>query len=164
MKSMKISVVCLAVLSGLVLGSGTLFAHHGTGTSYDMHKVVVVKGVITKFNFANPHSQLYFDVTVPWTVTAEGEADKPETMSPEGGTVMHWSAEMRNPRNLMAQGHSRKELMEKLAAGVEVTVTGNPSKSGTPVLVLGKAVTADGWCLCDQAGSDEPGVAGTLVE
>ena len=142
---MKRSVLFLAVLSGLLLGSGTLSAHHGTGTSYDMHKVVVLKGVVTQFNMANPHSQLYFDVT------------------DEKGKVVHWSAEMRNPRNLQAQGHTKKELTGKLAAGAQVTVTGNPSKAGTPVLVLGQAVTADGWCLCKQAGSDAPGVVGDLV-
>lgn len=138
--------VVLAILAGVVMAPGLLFAHHGTGASYDMHKVVVLKGVISNFNFSNPHSQLYFDVT---------DAD---------GKVTHWSAEMRNPRNLEAQGHTRKELATKLAAGTNVEVTGNPSKAGTPVLVLGKALTADGWCLCKQAGSDAPGVVGGLVE
>ena len=136
--------VVVAILAGIA--PGLLLAHHGTGASYDMHKVVVLKGVISNFNFSNPHSQLYFDVT---------DAD---------GKVTHWSAEMRNPRNLEAQGHTRKELTTKLAAGTNVEVTGNPSKAGTPVLVLGKAVTGDGWCLCKQAGSDAPGVVGGLVE
>ena len=161
---MKKSGAFLVFFSGLLLGSGALFAHHGTGTSYDMHSVVVVKGVVTKFNFANPHSQLYFDTTESWTLTPEGQADKPQVVPVEAGKVVHWSAEMRNPRNLMALGYTRKDLMEKFAVGAKVEVTGNPSKAGTPVLVLGKAVTADGWCLCDQAGSDEPGKAGTLVE
>jgi len=136
----------IAAVAGLLLVPGLLFAHHGTGASYDMHKVVVLKGVITQFNFANPHSQLYFDVT------------------DDQGAVTHWSAEMRNPRNLEAQGHTRKELATKLAPGAKVEVTGNPSKAGTPVLVLGKALTDDGWCLCKQAGSDAPGVVGGLVE
>ena len=143
---MKKPIIFLAVLAGLLLVSGTVLAHHGTGTSYDMHKVVVLDGVVTQFNFANPHSQLYFDVT------------------DATGKVVHWSAEMRNPRNLQAQGHTKKELTEKFAPGAKVNVTGNPSKAGTPVLVLGKAVTADGWCLCKQAGSDAPGVVGGLVE
>ena len=139
-------VISLVLLAGLLLGSGTLLAHHGTGASYDMHKVVVVKGVVTQFNFANPHSQLYFDV------------------KDDQGKIAHWSAERRNPRNLEAQGHTRKELTGKFTEGTQVTVTGNPSKAGTPVLVLGQAVTADGWCLCKQAGSDAPGVVGSLVE
>jgi Family of unknown function (DUF6152) len=143
---MKKSIVVLAVFAGFLTGSVSLSAHHGTGASYDMHKVVVLKGTIVRFAMANPHSQLYFDV------------------KDDQGNLVHWSAEMRNPRNLEAQGHTRKELMDKLSSGAAVTVTGNPSKAGTPVLVLGQAVTGDGWCLCKQAGSDAPGVVGGLVE
>lgn len=146
---MKKSVVAIAMLAGFLTGSVPVFAHHGTGTSYDMHKVVVLKGVVTRFAMTNPHSQLYFDVT----------NDK--------GEVEHWSAEMRNPRNLESAGHSRKELESKFAPGTQITITGNPSKAGTPVLVFGKAVTTDGWCLCDHEGgigSEAPGVAGGGVE
>ena len=42
---MKKCVVVLVVLTGFLLGS-SLSAHHGTGASYDVHKVIVVKGVI----------------------------------------------------------------------------------------------------------------------
>ncbi len=97
---MKKSVIVLVVLAGFLTGS-SLFAHHGTGTSYDMHKVVVVKGVITQFNFANPHSQLYFDVT------------------DDSGKVTHWSAEMRNPRNLESEGHTRKGTYDGARFGNE---------------------------------------------
>jgi len=140
---MKIkSAVILATFLSLLTVSVSLFAHHGTAVSYDIKKVVVLKGTVTKFAFANPHSQLYFDV----------KDDK--------GQVAHWAAEMRNPQNLKSFGHSMKELNDKFAPGASVTVTGNPSKSGAPVLVFGKAVLADGWCLCNHeggVGSDAPG-------
>jgi Family of unknown function (DUF6152) len=140
---MKIkSVVMIFTVLVLLMASGSLFAHHGTAVSYNIHKVLVLKGVVTSFAFSNPHSQLYFDVT------------------DEKGKVTSWAAEMRNPRNLQAFGHTKKELNEKFAPGTRVTVTGNPSKSGAPVLVFGKAVLADGWCLCDHeggVGSDAPG-------
>ena len=135
-------VVLLAMFFGLLMVSASVFAHHGTGISYDMHKVVVLKGVVSKFVEANPHSQLYFDVT----------DDK--------GNVTQWAAEMRNPRNLQSFGHTQRELNQKFAPGTPITVTGNPSKSGAPVLVFGKAVLADGWCLCNHeggVGSDAPG-------
>ena len=138
-------VVFLAMFFGLLMVSASLFAHHGTGISYDMHKVVVLKGVVSKFVESNPHSQLYFDVT----------NDK--------GDVEHWAAEMRNPRNLSSYGYTQHFLQQKFAPGAQITVTGNPSKAGTPVLVFGRAVTADGWCLCNHQGgigSDAPGVAG----
>ena len=128
---MKKMVASLAMLSGFVMVSGSLFAHHGTGAAYEMHKTIVVKGVITEFDYVNPHSQLYFDVT----------DDK--------GNVVHWSTEMTNPFNFQALGHNRKELMEKFVPGTIVTVTGSPSKNGTPNMLFGKAVVADGWCLCN---------------
>jgi hypothetical protein len=132
----------LAVAVGMLAGT-QLFAHHGTGISYDMHKTVTVKGVITRFAFQNPHSQLYFDV------------------KDESGNVTHWAAEMRAPGNLEANGYTRKGLLDKLAPGANVTVTGNPSKAGSPVMVFVKATLDDGWCLCNDAGGgrDEGGGA-----
>lgn len=125
--------VVFAVAFGMLMGS-QLFAHHGTGISYDMKKTVTVKGVITKFAFQNPHSQLYFDV------------------KDDSGAITHWAAEMRAPGNLEANGYTRKGLMEKLAPGADVAVTGNPSKAGSPVMVFVKATLNDGWCLCNDAG------------
>jgi hypothetical protein len=124
----------IGVILGLLIVSTPLMAHHGTGVSYDMKKVVAMKGVVTRFAFANPHSQLYFDVT----------DDK--------GNVTHWAAEMRAPGNLLAEGYTRHGLMEKLAPGTPITVTGNPSKSGAPVLVFSKAVLGDGYCICNHDG------------
>src|ERR1700745_1959220 len=125
--------VALAVVGMFVLSMAAL-AHHGTGISYDMNKAVTLKGVVTKFEWLNPHSQLYFDVK-----------DK-------DGKTVQWAAEMRAPGNLIAEGYTRKELLEKLKPGTEVTVTGNPSKSGAPVLVFIKLTTANGYCLCNSGG------------
>ena len=131
----------VAVVIGLLVVSVPLMAHHGTGVSYDMKKAITLKGVVTRFAFANPHSQLYFDVT----------DDK--------GNVAHWAAEMRAPGNLIAEGYTRRGLLDKLAAGTPITVTGNPSKSGAPVLVFSKAVLGDGYCICNHdggIGNDNP--------
>ena len=134
---MKRMVVFLAMVSGFLMGSGSVFAHHGTGASYDMRKTVVLKGVVTEFAYTNPHSQLYFDVT------------------DEKGNLVHWATEMQNPFNFESHGHTRKELAEKFAPGAIVTVSGNPSKAGTPYLLFEKAVVADGWCLCNGARNGE---------
>ena len=132
----------LSVVVGFLIFGIPLLAHHGTAVSYNIHKVLILKGTVTHFAFSNPHSQLYFNVT----------DDK--------GNVTEWAAEMRNPRNLQSFGHTQRELNQKFAPGTPITVTGNPSKSGAPVLVFGKAVLADGWCLCNHeggVGSDAPG-------
>jgi Family of unknown function (DUF6152) len=139
--SLKIKLGCVAAVIALLAVSIPLMAHHGTGVSYDMKKVTTLKGVVTRFAFANPHSQLYFDVT----------DDK--------GTVTHWAAEMRAPGNLIAEGYTRRGLLDKLAPGTPITVTGNPSKSGAPVLVFSKAVLGDGYCICNHdggIGNDNP--------
>jgi hypothetical protein len=134
--------VAVAVVLGMMVGT-QVFAHHGTGISYDMKKTLTVKGVITKFAFQNPHSQLYFDA------------------KDDQGNIVHWAAEMRAPGNLEANGYTRKDLLEKLAPGANVTVTGNPSKAGSPVMVFVKAVLDDGWCLCNDAGGGREGDAGS---
>jgi|SRR5579872_2709675 len=132
----------LVLIVGFLIFGIPLLAHHGTAVSYNIHKVLILKGTVAHFAFSNPHSQLYFNVT----------DDK--------GNVTQWAAEMRNPRNLQSYGHTQRELNQKFAPGAQITVTGNPSKSGAPVLVFGKAVLADGWCLCNHeggVGSDAPG-------
>ena len=50
--------VTASIIAGILLFSGPVFAHHGTGISYDLTKLVTVKGTITNFAFHNPHSQL----------------------------------------------------------------------------------------------------------
>ncbi len=114
------------IMGSLLLTSIPVFAHHGTGISYDLTKLVTVKGVITNFEFHNPHSQLYWDA------------------KDEQGNTVHWSAEMNAPGNLERAGYTRRQLFELLKPGLEVTVTGFQSRSGAPVVVFSKAVTATG--------------------
>ena len=68
------SISIVAVTLGLLLVSIPALAHHGTNL-YDMTKTTSLKGTITKFEWGNPHNQIYFDVT----------DDK--------GVVSHWNAE-----------------------------------------------------------------------
>jgi uncharacterized protein DUF6152 len=123
---MKNHLIAFCVAVGLLVVSIPTLAHHGTGASYDLSKLVTVKGVITRFAWSNPHSQLYFDAT----------DDK--------GNVQHWSAEMNAPGNLERAGYTRKGMLDMMKVGTEVTVSGFQSKAGTPVMVFSKAVLADG--------------------
>ena len=126
-------IVSLAAVCLLTVSTAAM-AHHGTGISYDLSKLVSAKGVIVKFALSNPHSQLYFDVT----------DDK--------GNVEHWSAEMNAPTNLERAGFSRRQLLNLFSPGSEVTVYGFRSKSGAPVVVFSKAVFADGREFKSQGG------------
>jgi hypothetical protein len=123
MKNYLIFVCTLIAVLTLSLAAS---AHHGTGVSYDLTKLVTVKGVITKYAWANPHSQLYFDVT------------------DEKGNVEHWSAEMNAPGNLERAGYTRSGMLKLFKVGAEVTVSGFRSKAGAPVMVFSRAVFPDG--------------------
>jgi len=132
---MKTYLIILSLVTVSLLMVSTLaIAHHGTGISYDLSKLVSVKGVVVKFALSNPHSQLYFDVT----------DDK--------GDIEHWSAEMNAPTNLERAGFSRRQLLNLFTPGSEVTVYGFRSKSGAPVVVFSKAVLADGREFKSQGG------------
>jgi hypothetical protein len=98
-----------------------VFAHHGNA-AYEMSKTISFKATITKYDYTNPHTTIYFDVT----------DDK--------GNVEHWVAETTNPAMLNRVGWSR----DTLKAGDQVTVVANPNKVGAKVVFLQKVVFSDG--------------------
>jgi hypothetical protein len=126
--------IILLMTAGLLLLVTPALAHHGTGVSYDLSKLVAVKGVVVKYAWSNPHSQLYFDV------------------KDDNGNIEHWSAEMNAPTNLERAGFTRKFMFDFFQPGAEVTVSGFRSKSGAPVVVFSKAVLADGREFKSQGG------------
>jgi hypothetical protein len=120
-----------AVLTiALLLGSGSLLAHHGM-SSYDFQRSITVKGTVTKFEFTNPHVLLHFDVK-------------------EGNKVVAWIGESGSP-NMMRRGGWTKTSVK---AGDQVTVIGAPAKNGSPSLRFLKVVLADGRELDPAKGFD----------
>ena len=103
----------LGVVFGLLMVSGPLSAHHGT-TVFDMEKVTILKGTITKFEFVNPHTIIYFDVMG------------------EKGSVEHWLAESSSNNHLSRGGYDKNTLKP----GDQVTITGHRAKNGANTLEL----------------------------
>src|SRR5439155_6221900 len=104
-----------------------VFAHHGTGISYDSSKMLKMNVTVTEFRYANPHPQLYGD--------AEGA----------GGKVEHWGFEIApNIAQLIKGGWSKKRTLEALAPGTKVTVEYSPSRAGGTVGVLRTVKNAKG--------------------
>jgi Family of unknown function (DUF6152) len=99
----------LAATAVLFSISFPAFAHHGTA-AYDMTKTVTVKGKVVRFNFINPHAQVYFDG------------------SDEKGNVEHWQAELTSPNHLIHTGWSK----ETLKTDDQITVTGYRAKDSSP--------------------------------
>jgi hypothetical protein len=108
----------------------TARAHHGTNTEYDSDHPMTVVGVVTEFLFANPHVQIYFDVT----------DDK--------GKVTHWGVESASPGRLVRVGWNRNIIKP----GDKLTLTFEPARSGNPVGGLKKVVLPDGRVLGGSAG------------
>ncbi|MEP7307368.1 MAG: DUF6152 family protein [Acidobacteriota bacterium] len=121
---------------GLLLGSKPLIAHHGTANVYDMSKPVVMKGTLTKFEWTNPHNQIFFDVTDEKGVT-------------------HWTAATEPPQVMLELGWTRKSL----TIGEQVTVYVFVAKNGAPVGNLQKIVLANGTELSAGRGGPAPGAA-----
>ena len=111
-------VIVFLVLSFL---AGPMYAHHGTA-AYDTEKLVTLKGVVTSFEFINPHAEIRVAVT------------------DENGRTVNWLAETNNPNRLARRGWNRNVLK----TGDMITIIGNPVKSGAPSLRHTKVVLADG--------------------
>ncbi|OFW28344.1 MAG: hypothetical protein A3J28_09630 [Acidobacteria bacterium RIFCSPLOWO2_12_FULL_60_22] len=111
----------LAVAAGLAMIAGPIFAHHGVGP-FDTRRSTTVKGTITKFDFIQPHVQMYFDV------------------KNDNGAVEKWSAESASPNMMHRAGWDRNTLKP----GDQITATGNPAKDGSTSMRLTKLVMASG--------------------
>lgn len=93
----KSSVVVSLVMTALVAN-----AHHGTAGQFDETKSVKVSGVVTKIEFVNPHSYVYFNVT-----------------NPKGG-VDAWRCEMRAASVLKRSGWTA----DMFKPGTHITIAG----------------------------------------
>ena len=117
--------ICLFVL--IATAPLAAEAHHGTAPSYDLSKQWTKDAVITSFHYANPHPQLFFDLT------------------DEKGNVEHWSAEMLpNPAGLLRVGWTRVRSTQALAPGAKVKITISPAKAGGPVGLVVKITDLKG--------------------
>jgi hypothetical protein len=90
----------------VLASSAGLFAHHGFGT-FDLTKSVTYSGKLTRIEFINPHSWLYFEVTDP------------------SGKVTKHRCEMRSAHTLRRSGWSK----ELFATGALVTIEASPDRA-----------------------------------
>lgn len=119
---------------GLLALAVPLLAHHGNA-AYADNPIELKQATVTKFNWANPHSLLYFDV------------------KDQKGNVVHWVGETGSPSALELIGWS-KTVVEP---GDVITVFLYPSKSGSPAGRLNKIVLTDGTTLHDTQLGGEGG-------
>ena len=114
----------LAVLlgaTGFLLVSGPVLAHHGR-SNYDMTFTATLKGVVTEFQWTNPHALIMFDVT------------------DETGKVEKWIGETNSPNTLSRQGWTKNTVR----VGDQITLIGHRVKGGANYINFSKIIFADG--------------------
>jgi hypothetical protein len=127
----------LATLLGAVLlaASPPAWVHH-SGAMFDRTKVVKIIGVVTEFNWSNPHSSFKVDV------------------SDANGNIETWAIEMNGPNNLVHEGWKRTSIKP----GDKVSVIVNPLRDGRPGGWWVGIMLADGKFLgSDHANPEDNG-------
>jgi hypothetical protein len=119
-----------ALLVGLMTLASVAFAHHGTA-NYDTSKTVTVKGAVTDFQFINPHVLISMD-------------GKDET-----GKSEKWQGELTSPNRLSRAGWTKSSVKP----GDTLTISGYPSKSGSPEIWIQKVTLASGEDLPTGGGN-----------
>jgi hypothetical protein len=123
-------ITMIAAVTVLLIVSVQLSAHHGTA-SYDTSKAVTVKGVVSDFQFVNPHVLVFLD--------AKDDKDN----------VQKWQGELTSPNHLVRNGWTKSSLKP----GDAVTLSGFPAKSGVTSLWITKVLLADGTSLDPSVGN-----------
>ena len=122
-------VLVLSVAFGLMFVA-PVFAHHSASSEYDTTRTIQVTGVMTKFDWINPHAEMRMDV--------------PE--SP--GHTTQWVISFAGLSKLRLAGMNRSTL----SVGTKYVCIGNPGRNGLHKLLINKLIFPDGQIF--QLGPD----------
>ena len=121
----------LSIAAGIAVSVTAIHAHHSIAGAYDTREQVTLEGVVTQFEFVNPHPFLTIEVTA------------------DNGSAQHWRLEMDNRRELTGIGMTAETLKQ----GDRVVVSGSPSRRQSQSLYIRRLDRpADGFRY-EQVGS-----------
>lgn len=109
--------------------SAPAYVHH-SGAMFDREKETTITGVVTQFNWTNPHASFRVDV------------------ANANGKIENWAIEMNSPNNLVHAGWKRTTIKP----GDKVTVRIHPLRDGRPGGLYVSITLPDGRVL----GGAEP--------
>ena len=122
---MKLNLTMIAVSAGLLMVGLPAAAHHSFAAEYDSTKKITLRGVVTKFEWTNPHAHFYIDVADP------------------AGKVANWNLELASPNMMQRNGWTRHSLKE----GDQVVVVASQAKDGTHTASADTIQKSDGTKL-----------------
>lgn len=127
MKTPRALAVALAVVVVFSRLGGVVSAHHSRAGYDTDDKITTLKGLVTEFQWRNPH------VFLIWSV----KDDK--------GNVVQWTGEFSSPSTMLSEGLSKGTFKP----GDEIAVTFIPARAGTPQGLVIKIVRPDGRVVID---------------
>src|SRR5215467_9307686 len=101
-----------ALTVGCLLWPAPGSAHHSQAMYTDASGAISITGVVKKFEFTNPHSFIYLEVT--------GDGGKPKL----------WALELQSVTHLKSIGWTT----ETVKVGDTLTAIGRPAKNGAPAM------------------------------
>jgi hypothetical protein len=128
MKTPPMAVLGLGLAVFMVSTATT--AHHGTA-NYNTGTQVTVKGTVSDFQFNNPHVLIYIQA------------------KDESGKTTNWQGELTSPNHLSRAGWKK----DTIKPGDEITISGYPTKSGSPEIWIQKVIAADGTPIDTSGGN-----------
>ena len=111
---MKLSTQTLAVMPAVAAMTlcAPVVAHHSPASLYLLDRTIAIEGVVTDYQFVNPHARIFLRVD-------GGD-----------GSVVEWMAEGGTPNILIRQGWSGDEVQP----GDRVRIEGNPARDGSNLI------------------------------
>jgi uncharacterized protein DUF6152 len=114
-------VIFFAIFIMLLTLGPVAFAHHGNA-NYDTSKSITVKGVVTGFEFINPHVLIHWDA------------------KDDSGTPQKWQGELTSPNRLTRVGWTKSSIKPSDT----ISISGYPAKSGSNEIWIQKVVLGTG--------------------
>jgi hypothetical protein len=107
---------CVSVLALLAATPGS--AHHWFNASYESGTIIELTGVVTRFDWKNPHALFYMDV-----------------VDTRGGQSKNWLMEMGSPNSLARADWSKTSLKPGEKVIVEIIPARDGVAMGYPLVV-----------------------------
>ena len=123
---MRVTITLRAsLLAAAISAPALLSAHHSNAPHYDRDRPITIEGVVTEFEFVNPHAFLH--------IAAEDE----------NGQEVVWNCELQTANTLRRQGWSEDQFVP----GQQVTVTGIAARREAHGCSFTGATMADGTTI-----------------